>query len=684
MQPAMTNYSLVDLGGLLLSILSYIPLVVAPGLALGMVGAWRTGRLHADEPWSMAALLAGVSTLPVLDSLAVRSVGLDAALTANLALALVGVALAARAGWRPRLSRLDALVAVAWLGVVALEWIDFDVGGGLRQPSLILDLVKHAATVQAIHDGGAPPPDPFFLRPARVSYYYFFYTLGALSEQLCGGLADARATVGGLVFWTGVALHGLIRLGLARAGLVAQPWSRRVGLTLLAVMAIGGLDIVPVVILARSGRGWLPDPVWWNEQIGGVVDSLLWVPHHVTALIASLVGFMALSDGALSDAPETGWLRRMAFAGVCFASALGLSVWVTIGAVATAGCWLATLLQARRWRIAGGLLVAGAVSLLLAAPQLLDLRAGRPAGGPLPVSLTIRAFSPVENALGPGPLRLLARLVCLPLNYFAEFGLLASGALLFLRQRPAGGTPTDFARILAIAAGCGLFIGAVVKSNLYNNDLGWRVVLFALAAALAWTVAGLETRFAAATAATPSRPLWREIPALFWILGGVGLATTLYTLVNERTYAGEPLPPSASVLATDPKAQRDLRSAYAWAGAHLPARLVLQHDPAAPRVFPFGLYGRNRVAVADDAAGLYGAPQAAVSARVAALVPLFVDVLPASVVRARAKANGVDALVVDAADPVWRQRASWVWTTPPLFAAARARILPVSALGARP
>ena len=219
----MSNYSLVDLGGLLLAGLSDAPLLLAPGLALAAAGAWRTRRRDADEPRLAAALLAALAVLPALDSLLVRSFSLDLALATNLALGAVGLVLALWSGWRPRLSRQDTLLGVAWLAVVCLVWIDLDVAGGLHHPFLILDMVKHAATVQAIHDSGAPPPDPFFLRPGRVGYYYFFYTLGALSQRLCGGLADARAAVGGLVFWTGVGFYGLVRLVLEEAALTPAP-----------------------------------------------------------------------------------------------------------------------------------------------------------------------------------------------------------------------------------------------------------------------------------------------------------------------------------------------------------------------------------------------------------------------------------------------------------------------------
>ena len=679
----MTNYSLVDIAGLLLSTLSDVPLLLAPGLAIGWAAGWATAGPRASgadaqrpaEPWLAAGLLAGLAALPVILSLAVRTFGLNVALGADLAIGAAGVGVAVRTGWRPRLSRQDALLALAWLLVVGFEYIDFDVAGGLHQPFLILDLVKHAATVQAIHDHGAPPDDPFFLRSGRVGYYYFFYTLGALSEQLCGGGADARAAMGGLVFWTGVAFYNLVRFTLARAGLSPAPWSPRTGRLVFAVMCIGGLDIVAVVLLARWGAGWLPDPVWWNEQIGGVFDSLIWVPHHVTALIASVVGLMAISEPA-----PAGRLRRAVFAGVCFASAFGLSVWVTVGAVATAGCWFTRLVWGRRAVPAMLLLLAGAVALVLSLPQLLDLHAGR-APGPTPVALAVRAFSPLEITVPPGALRTLLGLVCLPLSYLLEFGLLAWGAVAFWRREERPRIAGELGMLLAISAACGLVIGSFFKSTVYNNDLGWRVMLFPLLAGVVWTVSVLERRLASATTLGST---WRALPPTVWLMGAVGLATVLYTLVNQRTYDLLPLPASSRFFATDPKTQHDLRGAYTWADHHLPADAVLQHDPAAPRVFPFGLYGRNRVAVADGSAALFGASQTQVDARVAQLSPLFSGAMTAAEVRARAQADGVDALVVDDADPVWRRPASWVWTSRPLYAAPRARIISTAALGGPP
>ncbi|MCZ2935952.1 hypothetical protein NYY85_18970, partial [Acinetobacter baumannii] len=64
-----------------------------------------------------------------------------------------------------------------WLGIVTCALIDIDTGTGLYQPVTVIDLVKHASLTRTIVEAGLPPLDPFFARPERAGYYYFFYTL---------------------------------------------------------------------------------------------------------------------------------------------------------------------------------------------------------------------------------------------------------------------------------------------------------------------------------------------------------------------------------------------------------------------------------------------------------------------------------------------------------------------------
>lgn len=672
----MTNYTLIDLQGLCLATAAEVLLLAAPGMALvRFSGAWRGEPAARD---GVNGLLAGLAVLPLLDSLVLRQLSLGAALGLSLILAATGLALAVRDGWRPRLSRLDAALLLAWFVLVAAEWADFDTGRALYQPYLILDTVKHAATVQGLHDTGAPLRDPFFLRPGRSAYYYFFYTPGAVAMRFCAGLADARACYGGLIFWTGVGFYNLLLSVLQRAALVADPWRARVKLTLAAVTAVGGLDILPVLKTGLTGGGWPPDPVGWNEPFTGALESILWTPHHVTSALASLVGFMALAGGA-----GPGRRRRALFAAAALASAFGCSVWVACGAALTGAAWFGLQLVRRRAPAAAvELACVGLAAAVLTAPQLLDLHAGR-APGPFPVAFSVRPFGPIETLVPPGPALQLVRLLCLPLSFFAGLGLLAAGAALFFRARKGLKPETPFAEVLALSAASGLLIASLFRSTLYNNDLGWRVILFPIVAALAWTVAALVQLFdTEAASATPQASLLRAVPGRLWALGAIGLATTLYMLVNARTYEALPMTPETRFFAErDARTERDLRTAYGWADRHLPRTAVLQHDPAPPRVFPFGLYGRNPTAVADSSAGLYGAAQDAVMARGRALSPLFAAALPPAAVAGRARASGVDVLVVDAEDPVWRVPASWVWTSRPLLALARVRLIPVSALG---
>ncbi len=61
------------------------------------------------------------------------------------------------------------------------------------------------------------------------------------------------------------------------------------------MLCVTGLDLLPVTYLGFAKHFWLSDMEWWNEpQITSWMGSLLWVPHHVGALLACFVGFLLL------------------------------------------------------------------------------------------------------------------------------------------------------------------------------------------------------------------------------------------------------------------------------------------------------------------------------------------------------------------------------------------------------
>lgn len=667
------NFTLADTGALLLAISACAVVLVGPGYALARL----FGVVRGAETDGLTGIVVGLATLPALDSIITRFCGLDAALAVNVALALVAVPMALRQPIRWP-SKVGALLIGCWLALLVFEWVDLDVAGKLYQPLTIFDSVKHAATTQAIYDSGAPPRDAFFLRPERSSYYYFFYTLAALAMRLCGGLVDAKAAVGAVVFWTGIGVYGLVRLTLDRAGLDAAIPAPRRPLLIVAVLAAGGLDILAVLALAWSRHYWVADPLQWNEQVGAWFEDVLWVPHHVTALIAGTLGLVALC-GALDEGRKPN--AAIALAGICFAASLGLSVWVTVGFAATVAAWCVILLVERRWRALGLVVVAGIIALVLAAPQLMDLKAGRAAGSSFPIAAGIRQFLPAELLFADGAPRLIAQLLLLPVNYAIEFGALAIGALVYWRLRRAGTLPGgEFARVLTIAAVTGLVGGAFLRSTLFNNDLGWRLLLLPLLAATAWTIAALNQLMVAPAASQPAlRPL--GLPGFYGLIG-LGWITVAYTAVVMRAYPFMNVNPAARFMAADPATERGLRLAFGWAGEHLPSRAVLQQNPTSKRAFAFGVYGRNQIGVADTFASLYGADPQAVESRLDSLGPIFKTALPLSEVAARASANGIDDLVVTAADPVWADRESFVWRVKPVYASARVRIIPLITLEA--
>jgi hypothetical protein len=431
---------------------------------------------------------------------------------------------------------------------------------------------------------------------------------------------------------------------------------------LIALLLCGNLDIIGNLPLALASHAWPIEIEWWNEQILPWTFSLLWVPHHVLALIAGIFGLLLISEK-----PGT---RSAIAGGIAFASCVGASVWVGLAVALTALLWLLSLTVRRQYRLALVLVAAGCLAGLLLVPQIFDLLHGRADEGS-PISLTIRAFFTTDGLVRPGFTRDVLRLVLLPVNYLIAFGVFAVGALIFWRDRCLA-TKTEAARILAFAAAAGLLLGTFTRSTVLNNDLGWRAVLLPQLAFLIWTSAVILTRDGKFRITECFR--W---PGAMGILLIIGYAGIIYELVSVRAYPF--LGPKVSYglhVFLNPEADEALASAYSWANTHIPRDVVLQHNPVSDqRVLEFGLYGRNRVAVADSEAFLYGASRADVNARLAAIGPIFTTPLSAAEVRTRALAYGIGVLVVSSDDPVWSDQRDWVWSTPAVFASPHVRLI---------
>jgi hypothetical protein len=666
------NYSIVDLAGAIGGTAACAALLLLPGLALGHItNAFGFRRLETARIY-VIALVIGYAVLPVLDSLLCRSLGLDAALAFNLFLACYGLRVVWLQGL-PLPDRYTLSACAIWLVLLVYAWIDLDTGDKLYPSLLALDIVKHAATVRALVESGfAPPIDPFFMRDDSAGYYYFYYVLSALAERLCAGWIDSRAAVAGQVFWTGLATAGIVSLVYEKSGFGGRPRL----LLVLGLMLAAGLQIVPVVMAGLSGHLWLGQINWWNDQVAGWPVSLLWVPHHVAALIACWAGFLLLAETVDRNAhPETARGAPIMLAALAFASAVGLSIWVTVGAVAAVILWAGALAVERRWSALLAITGAGLLSLVIASPYLIELIRYR-AYGSTPLALTVRAFPFSDVLLADGFARHAGRLAALPANYLIEFGVLVIGSYLFWRHRRSEQqVRNETARLLMLSALAGLVLATFLKSTIINNDLGWRVILFSQLAALLWTLAVLHrdpSRMALQAGSNPA-----ALAIVFTAL--LGFLGTTYDLVALRAY--QPLGLTGEEgMRGDPVIDREVRAAYAWLAANTNRRLVVQHNPDAKRAFGYGLYGRSRVAVSDrHNALLFGAPEAEVASHLAQLIPAFATPMPADEARRRFARHGIDIVLVTASDAAWHGRTSWVWVMPSLYATAHVRVLSVRA-----
>ncbi len=254
--------SLVEFAQLLAATAVVAALLLLPGVAMATLTGWL-GAKELGRSWG-AALLFAVALLPALLSLIARLVNLDAAVAAQLVLALVGIA-AARTMERPRLSAVCGILVCAV--VVGLELTDFRWSGKLYHASFALDMVKHAATVNSILSWGLPLTDPFVSRAQPAGYYYFFYTVAATPVRLTMGVLDARAAVGALAVLDGAALLALAILLRQKStpnppALTSLPATRSVVLVLIALLLCGNLDIVANLLIALASHRW-PIEIEW-------------------------------------------------------------------------------------------------------------------------------------------------------------------------------------------------------------------------------------------------------------------------------------------------------------------------------------------------------------------------------------------------------------------------------------
>ncbi len=600
------------------------------------------------------ALILALAILPALDALFVRAIGIGG----TLVLHAIPVLAAAPLYRRPTLrigGALAALVLLWWL-LVALSLVDIDIGGGLHQSLVTFDTVKHAATIESIAQYGLPLQDPFYARPEPAGYYYYYYIWGALVRWVTGGLVDSRMAFAATAFWSGLVFVALLWRVAKDAALIRIGRDRRFLLICALLCFVTGIDLIPTLLDYIITGSAVRQVDHWSEEIRFALTSMIWVPHHLGGFIAALCGVLLLHRAAATPAVPAPAPRFLlaGLAGLCFATAFGMSVWIAIAAAPALLLW--AIVEGRRGRpqLLLLMIVAALVALVLAGPQLADLLHGRVSDG-APVTFWIRRFSGFQYD-SPGTIQVPLVLLLLPIGYAVDFGLFGLGGNLYLRlyggskaAAPAAGKPIR--SFLLIGFLTSLLIVSFVRSSIINNDFGWRAIWFAQFALMIWTAAVVQSM----ALRSPFAPIHPGVlrPKLFWwILLVVGVAGNVWDIAGLRVKFPDHEPNPVNV---EPAGDMAQRRAYDWANDHLPHRAILQHNPAQRhRVFDFGLYSRNRVALADGAANLFGVSAAMAKDRLDAIRPIFEQPLTPMQLAAIARAQHIDYLIFADVDPVWK------------------------------
>ncbi len=670
MTPA--HFTRDDLAGVALATLLFGFLFVPPGFAL----AWRFDLLEfrkASRGWQFALGLAiSVAIVPAVEFLLWTYLTIAAVWVFHLLALLTFAGLLLRGG-PPRPPRWIAGAALAWMAAAWFSGIDLQIGNRLFPSVMVYDYNLRSAVVDGITRFGLPAKNPLYF-PGHIEslrYHYFWFLPCSLVDHAGGTLISPRQALIASDVWCGWALMAVAALVLRYLHPAGERGLERRARWAILLLAIAGLDIIPNlifdVVFSTTGAGLVfASSEWWNNPVTGFPHATLWVAHHVASVIACFVGLLVLTRSRGKIAPAI-------CAGLCFASATGLSIYVTLTfAMFLIPCG-ALMLWRKTWPERASWLIAGATALVAASPYLLAIRSDGGASAGSFLALTVRSMTFLDILLPGYGLSwnqiAWANLAALPLGYFLETGLAFVLAGIWLRRawrRKHLREPERIALGLFLTA---LFVATFLRSGvIINNDLAWRGALVGQLILAVWS-------------AGPVSAWWRirkrRGAGLVTGLVVLGLASSAYELLILRTYfplmEARKVPVVAWFSNTADTGRRtfDARSVYEQLHRDLPADAIVQANPTHWNDLYHGLYSQRQTAAFDNLCGsVLGGDPSPCPAMQSDLAPLFRS--NGNIDRA-CDAWNISVLVAKDDDPVFQDRSAWPWTRSPLAATEHVR-----------
>jgi hypothetical protein len=725
-----------DLFGCLRVVAMFALLLLAPGYLLGRaanLAGFRRMDAAGRLGWSVALSFA---VMPIAAAMLGKYAGLGVVCGLGVACGAAAFGFLAWDWWRtpthPSQARRWApkpaaiAIAAAWVAFVLVELVDVGVGNRLFLSLTVYDHALRTAFVQAVMRTGVPPLNPLYWpggHGAPMRYYYFWYVLTAAATRLAG--ASARQGMIASVVWGGFGLAAVVGLYCRHfLGRDDRPFRLRRFAAALGLLMVTGLDVVPAVVKALARMPSDADMEWWSQaQVTSWMDSLLWVPHHIAGLVCCLVGFLLAWMVGAAEPPyglekSARWPKRATYAvvaGLAFASAFGLSIWIAVASAMVMAAWVVWVLGWERKNWARGrvgvLLAAGVVAVVVLAPYLRELR-GEASGTEATVGsgasssaganhllrvevrhmvdpgvmLAVPGFAELKRA-HPRLEDAVAGLLLLAPGYITELGFY--GLVLFVALRAAGrsalGEAERSALVLTLA---GLAVATFLRSAVVgNNDFGMRAILipqfFLLLLAVRWYEGGMGESSSRGSAAPG---VWMRRVRLATLC--LGVAGTVYQATMLRVY----LPMEERLCTPDMAGLAERAMAWRTGFREMDRKIakdaVIQFNTQQPsEYFSYAqiLQAQRQIAGAlPVCAAVFGGDPSGCAAVQNGTGRLFATggtaaggfVAPtAEDARAECGQLGIDDLVATRWDAVWRDRASWVWGLPAVVDIGDVRVL---------
>jgi hypothetical protein len=590
-----------------------------------------------------------------------------------------------------RAAKIVLLLAGLWTLVVIASLVDIEVGRKLYVSTALWDHAVRIAFLNSTIRSGTPPTNPFsYLGYAPVArYYYYWYVLCSYPARLTH--IGARYVLYGSSVWAGFSLAALVPIYLTDFLGITENVRRKAVIGIL-LLSVTGLDVLPTLYEFLRARTVYVDMEWWDPvQITSWQDALIWVPHHVAALIACFAGFLVL--WSVRESRENGRLTGAAratagvFAALAFAAAAGLSVYVTFTFGLFLLCWGIRLFYKRAFSDFLLYLGVACLSVAISLPYLHDLlptatastaprAAAGVAGGfiafglrSLPSFLSTPYFLKTRGFLHPeflAPFGVVA-------VYVLEFGVFAIVGWERLRKDVRSTSKLGEAEIASwYFIGTTMLVITFVRSSVIsNNDLAYRSAMIAQFILLLWGADYLDGWMFAEEWNCSKRMTAKNMAIVCTLF--LGFMGTVYSLAILRTYtvlddAGMivqhanwfPHPP---FVGTD---LFEIRTAYEALDRMLPSDSIVQYNPMSVDYLPLLQYDKfQSVDAFPDCGTEFGGDVSRCAPVQNAIAEAFNKPGDTSIHELCSRLS-IDVLVARNSDPAWKDRTSWIWKNAPI------------------